>query len=100
MAKSLYNWAVIGNPWAAPEIRTFVLYGYLEPGEDRSKRLRTSLVAEVIDDRTVRTKSGTIYTLVGPSSSNDKDDPLKEYPQDDEDPLGDVRMCLEVQKKN
>ena len=71
MSVALKNWGIsIPNPYTAPEVQGFVLYGDpqdhpVEQFSDPEKRVVTSLVAEPGPGRSFMTQS-RVYELVGP----------------------------------
>lgn len=79
------KWAVVSNPYHAPEARVHILVGTTPDG----RMIRTSPVVEVLSLRECRTESGSLYHLVGPPS-NPK--------SDSNDPFEGVRACLETRK--
>lgn len=55
----LHRWAVIGDPYDAPEAAKLRLVGYRDQDE---KRVHTSVIVEV-NGREITTYSGSVYIL-------------------------------------
>ncbi len=62
MERTLTNWAIRseGDPYMAPERRRIYLSGFCN-----GSRITTSHVVEVVAPRVYRTRSGSVYRLVG-----------------------------------
>jgi len=80
----LTHWALPAHTYTAPEIAAFVAVGVR-----LGQTIRTSMIVEVLGERTFRTVSGSVYQLEGPPGPGNAADPDR--------PLEWCRKCLGVQ---
>lgn len=86
--RTLRNWGIVYNPYAAPEVMVACAFGKLPDG----RSVRTSDIVEVIGALEFRTRSGTHYSLEeGDCSTSPENLELGDKP------LEHVRRCLEIQ---
>lgn len=82
------QWQVLLNPYQAPEIATAKIHGWVG-----DRWVQTSRIEEVLGVRLVKTRSGSIYQLVGEQNSN------AVFKVDESDPFEAVSRFLRIQNR-